>query len=79
MAEITMDMREYLELYEKDIMLRSITKAIYGNAKLSYNKKYLDFDDEAVATVLRAVDTDRYDDKLNKLLEEASNGTDSDF
>ena len=75
--KVTISIDDYSEMYEAEIKLSYFLRALMDNSKLSYNKKYLNYDDETISTILKMLEPYAYEARLKDLRKEESDGTDN--
>lgn len=73
-VEITID--EYVELIQDQAKFVYLRRALLNGARLSYNGKYLVFDDERVSNMLQTLVPEWMVSKMDEL-KEADNGIDN--
>lgn len=71
---VLVSLDEYAELYEDAVNFSILKRLILETTSLSYNKKYLNYDDEIISAVLKIMDRDGYEMRMRELKEE-SDGT----
>lgn len=74
--EVTIPLKTYNELYGTKMEYKRIIRAledVYKNSRLSWNHKFLSFDDEDIYKFVETVDEGMYEIKL-KELQEKENG-----
>lgn len=81
---VLVSLDEYAELYEDAVNFSILKRLMLETATLSYNKKYLNYDDEIISAILKIMNRDGYESRLKELIEdheqrwlkEESDGTD---
>ena len=71
--EVTIDLAEYVELQKTNTHFRILLEVLFADAKLSYNEKYLNFNDDSISEILKIIAPDDYEGIYEMLIEEKEN------